>query len=357
LPCSTRWFAAAVALFVASEVALLSGCGSGSTVEKQSAPPPGDEITVTSDAIELGERLVGVSIAREDGRLYVLAGHYRSEVDRLFTPESAVVAAFDDAGIERWRTELDKRPSDVVLVDGDPWVIHNDAKTVSRIGASNGRLLGDFTMKDIRAVVGAFGSAWVMSQEATEDGTGPGRLVRVDPDDLSTTRVDVPFFVGDCHDGEVDPPDEDAWCPGRPTAGAGAVWLPLKDGGVAMIDHDTNEVRVIPVDEIGHEVLTVAVDDDVAYVASRNRVTSIVDGEVRATISSGPIRYLGRMDGVFGLQVEPGQFAVLRADDPMVTGYRQFPEGVWGAKDIDGQAWIETGRNYSLRRVELTPTS
>jgi hypothetical protein len=76
----------------------------------------------------------------------------------------------------------------------------------------------------------------------------------------------------------------------------------------------------------------------------------------RTSVSPGQIRYLGRMDGVFGIQVEPGQFAVLQANDPMVTEHRQVPEGVSWARDIDGEAWIETGRNYSLRRVDLTPT-
>jgi hypothetical protein len=242
-----------------------------------------------------------------------------------------------------------------VLVDGDPWVLHG-ATTVSRIDGSDGRLRGDFRMKDIRAVLGAFGSAWVTSQQATEDGNGPGRLVRVDPDDLSTTNIEVPLFVGDCHDGEVDPPDEDAWCPGHPTAGAGAVWVPLKDRGVAMVDPDTNEVTVIPVDEIGHEVLRVAVDGDIAYVASRDRVTSIVDGEVRATVSPGYVGYLGLIDGVFGVQVQTGDFEVLSASDPMVVEHRLTVDGQPAHHVLDGEAWIEEGRNYSLRRLELTPT-
>ncbi len=62
------------------------------------------------------------------------------------------------------------------------------------------------------------------------------------------------------------------------------------------------------------------------------------------------------MDGVFGMQVVPGEFVVLRADDPMAAEYRRFSEGVSYAADIDGEAWVKTGRNYSLRRVELAPT-
>lgn len=68
--------------------------------------------------------------------------------------------------------------------------------------------------------------------------------------------------------------------------------------------------------------------------------------------------YLGRVDGVLGAQVGKWQFQVLRANDPMVVEYRQVsndgqrPAGA----EIDGEAWAETGRNYHLRRVELTPT-
>jgi hypothetical protein len=100
----------------------------------------------------------------------------------------------------------------------------------------------------------------------------------------------------------------------------------------------------------------VAVDGDVAYVASLSQVTSIVDGQVRATVSPGQIQYLGPMDAVFGVQLPNRRFEVLRANDPMVVEHRQFSTDAI-ASEIDGEAWVETGRNYNLRRVELLHAS
>ncbi|MEO6651920.1 MAG: hypothetical protein ABIP17_04595 [Ilumatobacteraceae bacterium] len=54
---------------------------------------------------------------------------------------------------------------------------------------------------------------------------------------------------------------------------------------MAVIDPVALGVTVITVDDIGHDVLQVEFDGDVAFVASNNRVTSIVDGEVVATVS------------------------------------------------------------------------
>ena len=333
---------------------LVSSCGSDAPATKVTAPP-GEEITVTRDAIKLGSRLVGMSVAKEDGRLYVLAGHYRSEVDRLFAPEASALAAFDDDGVELWRTDLGRRPGDVIIVDGDPWVLHQTGPTVSRIDASDGRLIGDLTVKRMRSVIGAFGSAWVTSQEGTEDGIGPGRLIRIDPDGLSATNIDVPFFAGECHDGAVEPPDDAGWCPERPAAGAGAVCVPLKDRGVAMIDPETNLVTVIPAEDIGHEVLQVAVDGDTAYVASRDQVTSVVDGEIRATATIGPFAGFGDVDGVFGAHLGYGRFLVLGPGNRLVAEERQIVPADVIPKAINGESWVETGRNYSLRRVELLP--
>lgn len=115
-------------------------------------------------------------------------------------------------------------------------------------------------------------------------------------------------------------------------------------------------MTVIPVDDIGHEVREVVVDDDVAYLASSIRVTSIVDGDVVATVSTGVIRYLGRVEGVVGALLSTGQFQVLEANDPMVVDVRRVAE-IGGATEIDGEAWVETGRNHDLRRVEFLPVS
>jgi len=275
----------------------------------------------------------------------------------LIQTETAVLAAFDDAGVELWRTELDGKPTDVVVVDGDPWVAREDW-TVSRINASDGRILDDVTIEDEdghalgvsrRLEFGpwAFGSVWVAPVEPSgPGGLVRGRLIRIDPD-LSTTSIEIPP-VHHQGDSGLDAPE----------AGAGAIWVPLGEGGVAMIDPDTLEVTVIPVDDIGHEVLSVAFDGDVAYVATRYQVTSIVDGEVLDTVSPGEIWYLGPMDGAFGVLLEAGRFEVLRANDPMVVEHRQISlDGQTGpVAEIDGEAWMEIGRNYDLRRVESTPT-
>ncbi len=138
---------------------------------------------------------------------------------------------------------------------------------------------------------------------------------------------------------------------GSGAAGAGAIWVPMGDGGVAVIDPDTLAVTVIPVDAIGHRVEGVAFDGDVVYVASRNQVTSIVDGEVRATTSTGEIRYLGHVDGVFGVE---HRGAVHRPQGDRSDGGRDRQISATGAnREIDGEAWAETGRNYNLRRAEL----
>ena len=93
-----------------------------------------------------------------------------------------------------------------------------------------------------------------------------------------------------------------------------------------------------------------------AYVASSYRVTSIVDGDVVATVSAGVIRYLGRVEGVVGALLSTGQFQVLGANDPMVVDVRQIAE-MGGTTEIDGEAWVESGPNYDLRRVEFLPAS
>lgn len=143
--------------------------------------------------------------------------------------------------------------------------------------------------------------------------------------------------------------------------GAGAIWFPLGAGGVAMIDPDTNEMTVIPVDDLGHEA-RIAVDGDVVYVApgSGYRVPSIVDGEARTTVDTGTISYLGSIDGVFSVLDVAGQFRVLGANDPMVLEFRDVStEGLgWPVREIDGEAWQGTGRpNHDLRRVAFLPAS
>ena len=80
-------------------------------------------------------------MARADGRTYVIGGRYQTEEDLYLPPEDAVLAAFDDAGTELWRTELDGSPREVVAVAGDVWVKQADDR-LSRIDGSEGRVVG-----------------------------------------------------------------------------------------------------------------------------------------------------------------------------------------------------------------------
>lgn len=333
-------------------VALLvaSGCGGSSPSATSTPPPAGEEITVTPDSIEFGDRLVGSvsGVATDDGDVYVLGRHFEPADGNA---SSAVLAAFDD-GVERWRTTLDGTPGFVAIADGDPWVSHSDG-TVTRIDSSDGRILDHVTIEHHPSLglVGAFGSVWASPRESFGR---PSRLVRIDPDDLSTTGI---VELGDCSQGG------DIYFCHAPVAGAGALWVPLGDGGVAMIDPDTNEATVIGVDDIGHEVHRVAVDGDVVYVASGYQVTSIVDGEVRATVDTGAISYLGPIAGVFGVLDMAGQFRVLGANDPMVLEFRDVStEGLARLiGEIDGEAWTggSPGQNLDLdlRRLEFLPAS
>ncbi len=321
-----------------------------------SSPPPGQEITVTADSVEFGDRLVGLigNMDRADGRTYVIAGHNPSGERRLDVPEEAVLAAFDDAGRELWRTELDGRPVEVVAFEGDVWVLHEFGMTgaLSRIDASNGRTLGHVTFGNATGLTGAFGSMWVQIGDTPKS----AQLIRVDRD-MSTTTVELPDRIFSEND--------DHW-PDGAAAGGDAIWIPLGEGGVAAIDPATLEVTVMPADDIGHDVLEVAFDGDVTYVASRSQVTSIVDGQVRATVAPGQIvggavvlseiQYLGPIDGVFGVQLPERWFAVLRPNAPMVVEYRRVPDAA-AASEIDGEAWIETGQNYNLRRVKFLEAS
>lgn len=302
----------------------------------EQTPLQGEDIRVTPDFIQLGGGMVAQSVTRSENITYILTGRVQGHQDILFDPEDGVLTAFDDARGELWRTELDGTPVEVVVAVEDLWVGHRIG-TVSRIDFSDGRVLGQATIGETLgyAMVGAFGSVWV-------DTWGPVSLVRVYPD-LSTAVVDLPRLPRSC-DGD---------CPTGPVVGPDAVWVPLRNRGVAAIDPDTNQVTVIPVDVLGHEVVSVAVDGDVVYVSSVNQVTSIVDGEVRATVSTGRIRYLGLVEGVFGALETTGRFDVLRATDPMVIEVRETSGlGLSGVTEIDGEAWAVTGPN-TLRRVEF----
>jgi hypothetical protein len=306
--------------------------------------PPGDEITVTSELVDFGDRLVGSigAVARADGRTYVLAGRYETEADRFSTPQRAVLAAFDDAGVELWRTEIDGSPHDIEAIAGDLWVLRGDT-TLLRIDSSNGEVLEDVNIGDAFDMTGAFGSLWIGSYDPTD---GAVQLAHVSPD-LSTTTIELP-------DGEAGD-----FTPSGPTAGAGAMWVPLGAGGVARIDPETMGMAVITADEIGHDVISLAFDEDVAYVASSSQVTSIVDGEVRATASTGEVWYLGSVGDTFGVLGPDGRFVALTADDPMLGEVRQVSTaGQSGSVgEIDGEAWVETGENYDLRRVGLVSSS
>jgi len=220
------------------------------------SPPPGQEITVTADLVEFGDGLVGLisNMARADGRTYVIAGRYQTEGDLLRAPEEAVLAAFDDVGRELWRTELDGRPTRVVVLNGDLWVYREEAAALTRIDSSDGRVLGDVTIDQyVMDMVAAFESLWVLINDSDAN---PIQLMRIGPD-LSTTTVELP---PDGTRGLDDP------IPVGVAAGAGAIWVPMRAGGVAVIDPDTLEFTVMPVDDIGHEVQQVAVDGDVAGV-------------------------------------------------------------------------------------------
>jgi hypothetical protein len=321
-----------------------------------STPPPGEEIAVTPDVVEFGDGLLGLidNMARADGRTYVIAGRYETEMDRFTPPDEAVLAAFDDVGRELWRTEVDGAPRGVVVLNHDVWVSRQgEAATLTHIDASDGRVLGDIRIPYMMDMITAFDSLWVLTIDPMAN---PNKLIRVDPD-LSTTTVELP------------PPPRvtDEPSPLVIAAGAGGIWVPLRAGGVAVIDPDTLELTVIPVDDIGHEVRQVAVDGDAAFVASASQATSIVDGHVLATVShlGGEIGYLGPMDGAFGVQLDNRQFLVLRANDPMFVEQRQIAidptspasSGVGIATEIGGEAWGETGRNYNLRRFELLPAA
>jgi hypothetical protein len=128
----------------------------------------------------------------ENGLLYVLATQVY-EGPRSFNQfgDQAVLAAFDDAGVELWRIELGGMPIDVVVVDGDPWVLQLADSTVSRFDAADGRILGHVTLDvaDVSSwMIEAFGAMWVGVNN--ESPGGRPHLVRIDPD-LSTTSIEL----------------------------------------------------------------------------------------------------------------------------------------------------------------------
>ena len=324
-------------------------------------PAPGQEISVSPDAITVGDNLSVPAdrLATGDGVLYVLANKPNASDGSLSVHEErAVLAAFDDAGVERWRIELDRTPTDVVVVDGDPWVLQGawstqDAEpTVTRIDAVDGRILGQVEL-DVFAVsdwiVGSFGAVWIAVQQTSF--TDRPNLVRVDPD-LSTTQIDLPSNGLDSGCDSCRGP--------RIVGGAGALWVPLGNDGVAMVDPDTNQVTVIPRDTIGHPVYDVSVDGDVVYAASFGRVTSLVDRHVVATAVTGPISYLGPVGGTVGVLLEDGQFLTLRANDPMGVALFQLSTNgqyTYGLAASDGETWIETdvAGSWGLSRLQLVP--
>ncbi len=316
---------------------------------------PGEQITVTNDLVEFGDGLVGLigNMARADGRTYVIAGRYETEEDLLFAPDEAVLAAFDDRGSELWRIELDGTPIRVVVVDDDLWIrSYAEEGNLTRVDSSTGRVLGRLTIDHMVDIAGGFGSLWVQTDAGIYGEGSRRQVVRIDPD-LSTTSIEIPPVRGA---DECDP------CAQGVVAGSDAMWVPLEDLGVGRIDPVTNELAVISREDIGHDVLMVAVDGEVAYVASDSQASSIVDERVVANSSVGRILYLGRVEGIVGAQLPDGQFAVLRPDAPMVVEHRQLatdgPESEVGiGTEIDGEAWTETGRNYHLRRIELEPVA
>lgn len=304
--------------------------------------PAGDDITVTPDLVDFGDRLVGSTgaVARAGGRTYVLAGRYVTESDRFSPPETAILAAFDDVGAELWRTELDGHPQLLEAVAGDVWVMRIDMSLV-RIDSSTGDVLDETTIGEAFAMTSASGSVWIATFAQAEHTL---QLVRVGPD-LSVATADLPSF------------GTGALPVSGPTEGAGAVWVPLAAGGLARIDPETMETTVISAEELGHEALHLAFDGPVAYVASSSQVTSIVDGKVRATASVAEISFIGRIDDSFGVLGPNGRFVVLVGDDPMMGEERQVstgaPSGPLG--DINGEPWFTRYEDNDLQRLQLTP--
>jgi hypothetical protein len=291
-----------------------------------------------------------------------MAGHYTGPGSLLRTPDTAVLAVFDSAGVQLSRTELDGAPDRAVVVGDHIWIVRGNAETVSLIDAADGRQLGQVHIAAQVSEFAAFGSLWV---EAGYE-RGNQRLMRIDPD-LTTTTVELPDRVVR---GEDLPSSDVQYA----TAGPDAIWVPLAAGGVAVVNPATLAVTVIPVVDIGHEVTRVGFDGDAAYVANDHRVTSIVDGRVVATVSPGGVRYLGHVDGAFGVLLPDGlegkiglgktggvgQVTILRANDPMAVEQRQVAVPVQargGIVERDGETWWEVGRNYSQRRVHLLPAS
>jgi len=125
--------------------------------------------------------------------------------------------------------------------------------------------------------------------------------------------------------------------------------------GVVAVDPETLETTWISADTVGHDVRVVAVDGDAVFVESDDRITALVDGEVRATMVAGghlTWGYLGHVDGRFGFWAPspPEGFTVLRPSDPMVVevlGTDKAPVG-----EIDGDGWAQTGP-LSVGRVRL----
>jgi len=330
------------------------------TLPAASQPAPArsaEEISVSPDVIEFGVGLDAIDITRADGRTYVLAYHGISDED----PDNdfPLLAAFDDAGRELWRTVPDGYPSAIAVALRNLWL--SDLSTVSRIERSNGQVVDDIAIGEHFSLLAAFGSVWVL-----QGGTRVSRdLLRIDPDGWTTVELPVTDLLHGIWSGDVPTADEldtAQFMLGNfdgATAGPDAIWVRLGGGGVAVIDPITLEVTMIPVDEIGHEVLGVASDGDAAYVTDGNRVTSIVNGKPLASVSPGPISYLGPIDGVFGMLLPEGRFEALKANDPMVVEHRQISTKHDGdAHEIDGEAWIWegdrfVGERHDLRRLHL----
>ena len=327
--------------------------------------PTGEEISVSADAVEFGDGLVGggqegaiflgplaglADIDRVDGRTYVLAGSGEPRIEpRYVNTEVAVLAAFDSTGSEQWRIELDGRPADMAAAAGAVWVVRAGAEMLTQIDASDGHVLGEVHVADVAGMIGAYDAVWLVTvgglgTDATES-EHPVGLIRVNAD-LTTTAIDIAAdrpFVGTS----------------LITAGAGSIWMPMGVDGVAAIDPHTLETTWISAEAIGHDVRLVAVDGDAVFVASDDQITALVDGEVRATTAVGrdlTWGYLGHVDGLFGFSASspPEGFTVLRASEPMVVGVRQIDGMPMG--EVDGDGWAQTGP-LSVGRVRLLPES
>jgi streptogramin lyase len=318
---------AAAVILVAALAALEAGTGEPDAVPADATTPTitsttsttaveDESITVTSDVITVGPGLITDDLAQIGDLTYVVAGRASTQVDDR-GPEAGVVVAFGSTGEELWRTELTDIPHLVAADEESVWVAQFETGTAVRLDPSNGEIMEaahpilptplccgpeEHQFAPVGLEIG-FGSVWMH--------TIRGAVARIEADG-SWIAVEIPGFG-----------------PHGMAIGVDAVWVALGSNGVARIDAVDNELTVISIEAIGHRVEFVAVDGDAVFVAEGDydepgRVSSIVDGAVRATVDlDAPIRHLGKVFGFFGVLTNDGLFAELIAEEPMIIDVEQ----------------------------------